>query len=161
MLSIRFFRIGKKGNPFFRIVVTDKRNSAKGGRFVEILGHYNPRKKEEKELKEERIKYWISVGAKPSVTVHNLLIKEGIIKGEKIKAHAKSKKKTEGKEGEIKTAVEQKEKQPSSSEKAEEAVKEQEKTTEKPTEGKTEERADNNALSPKQEEKNTEKEPTE
>ena len=92
MLRIRFFRTGKKNQPFFRIVVTDKRNPPRGGRFLEILGFYNPLTKE-KGLKKERIKYWLSVGAKPSNRVHNLLIEEKILEGEKIAVHKKKKEK--------------------------------------------------------------------
>lgn len=92
MLVIRFLRIGKKNQPSFRIVVTEKRTPPKGGKFLEILGSYNPRTKE-KRLNTERIKYWLSVGAKLSSSVHNLLIGEKIIEGKKIASHKKSKKK--------------------------------------------------------------------
>ena len=94
MLVIRFLRTGKKNQPFFRIVVTDKKNPPKGGRFLEILGFYNPLTKEKK-IKTERIQHWISNGAQLSARVHNLLIDEGIIKGEKIDVHKKSKKSKE------------------------------------------------------------------
>ena len=94
MTIIRFLRTGKKNQAFFRVVVTDKRNSAKAGRFLEILGFYNPLTKE-KNLKEDRIKYWISKGAQTSDTVHNLLVKEGVIQGKKIPKHRPSKKKEE------------------------------------------------------------------
>ena len=94
MLVIRFLRVGKKNQPFFKIVVTDKRKPPRAGRFVEELGFYNPLKKE-KALKAERIKYWMSVGAKPSDTVYNLLISEKVIEGKKIDVHKKSKKKKE------------------------------------------------------------------
>ena len=91
MLAIRLFRVGKKNQPFFKIVVTDKRRPPRAGRFVEEVGFYNPLKKE-KVLKPERIKYWLSVGAKPSNTIYNLLISEKIIEGKKIPMHKKSKK---------------------------------------------------------------------
>ena len=91
MLKVRLFRIGKKHQPFFRIIVTDKKNPPQGGRFLEILGFWNPLTKE-KNLKAERIKYWLSVGAKHSDTVYNLLISEKIIKGKKIEVHKKTKK---------------------------------------------------------------------
>jgi len=94
MLVIRFLRVGKKNQPSFKIVVTDKRRPPRGGRFVEELGFYNPLKKE-KVLKPERIKYWLSKGAKPSDTVYNLLISEKIIEGKKIALHKKPKKKGE------------------------------------------------------------------
>lgn len=92
MLVIRFLRKGKKNQPFFKIVVTDKRRPPRGGRFLEELGFYNPLTKE-KNIKKERAKYWISVGAKPSVTVYNLLIQEKVVEGKKISVHKKSKKK--------------------------------------------------------------------
>ena len=72
MLVIRLFRVGKRNQPSFKIVVTDKRKPTRSGRFVEEVGFYNPLTKE-KVLKDERIKYWLSVGAQPSETVHNLL----------------------------------------------------------------------------------------
>jgi small subunit ribosomal protein S16 len=96
MLVIRFFRVGKKNQPSFKIVVADKRNPTRAGRFTEEVGFWNPTTKE-KVLKTERIKYWISVGAKPSPTVFNLLISEKIIEGKKIAKHKKSKKKVEAK----------------------------------------------------------------
>jgi small subunit ribosomal protein S16 len=94
MLVIRFLRTGKKNQPFFRIVVTDKKNPPRGGRFLEILGFFNPLTKEKK-LNQERIKYWLSVGAQPSESLHNLLVAEGIIKAKKIAVHKKPKKKEE------------------------------------------------------------------
>ena len=90
MLVIRFFRVGKKNQPSFKIVVTDKRNPPRAGRFLEQVGFYNPIT-EEKVLKKERVQYWISKGAQPSPTVYNLLIKEGILQGKKIAVHKKSK----------------------------------------------------------------------
>lgn len=94
MLRIRFFRTGKKHQPFFRIVVTDKRNPPQGGRFLEVVGFFNPFTKEKK-LRPERIKHWLSVGAQPSDRVHNLLVGEGIVKEKKKPVHAKTKKKEE------------------------------------------------------------------
>lgn len=91
MLTIRFFRIGKRNQPSFRIVVCDKRNAPRGGRFLEILGFYNPRTKETI-VEKEKIKHWISKGAKPSPTVHNLLAKQGVIEAKKIAVHKKLKK---------------------------------------------------------------------
>ena len=92
MLVIRFFRVGKKNQPSFKIVVTDKRKPPRAGRFAEEVGFYNPKTKE-KVLKAERIKYWLSVGAKPSDTVHNLLISEKIIEGKKTPIYIKKTKK--------------------------------------------------------------------
>ncbi len=118
MLKIRFLKIGKKNQPFFRIVVTEKENAPKGGKFIEIVGYFNPFTKE-KEIKKDRVEYWLSVGAQPSARVHNLLIEEKIIKGEKIAVHAKKKK---GKETEPKEVKEEKEK--TESKKTEEVKKE-------------------------------------
>jgi len=94
MLTIRFFRIGKKNQPSYKIVVTDKRNAPSGGLFKEEVGFYNPITKE-KSLKGERIKHWISKGAQPSDTAYNLFVKEGIIEGKKVSVLKKSKKKKE------------------------------------------------------------------
>lgn len=91
MLRIRFLRKGKKKQPFYRIVVTERGNPVQGGRFIEILGFYNPLTKETS-LKAERIAYWMSVGAQASDTVHNLLVKKGIVEKKKIIAHSTKKK---------------------------------------------------------------------
>jgi small subunit ribosomal protein S16 len=78
MLVIRLLRVGKKNQPSFKIVVTDKRNPPRGGRFVEEVGFYNPLTKE-KVLRKERIKYWISVGAKVSERIKKLLVSEKVL----------------------------------------------------------------------------------
>jgi small subunit ribosomal protein S16 len=90
MLAMRFFRVGKKNQPAFKIVVTDKKNPPRGGRFVEEVGFWNPITKE-RVLRKERIKYWLSVGVQPSESVHNLLVSEKIIEGKKIPVHKKKK----------------------------------------------------------------------
>jgi len=84
MLAIRLFRVGKKKQPSYKVVVTNKQNPPQGGQFIEQVGFYNPLTNE-KTLKEDRIKYWLSVGAQASDTVHNMLITEKIIEGEKRK----------------------------------------------------------------------------
>ena len=75
-LSIRLSRGGAKKRPFYRIVVADSRK-ARDGRFIEILGTYNPMvtkdNPERIRLKQERIQYWLGVGAKPSERVHRFL----------------------------------------------------------------------------------------
>ena len=91
MLTIRLTRKGKKNQPFFRVVVIDKRRSASGGRPAEILGYVDPLTKR-KSLKKERILHWIKNGAQPSPTVHNLLVSEKIIDAKKINVTKKSKK---------------------------------------------------------------------
>lgn len=95
MLVIRLTRKGKKNQPSFRVVVTDKRRSAKGGRAVEDLGYKNPLTKKVS-LNKERILYWISKGAKPSATVNNLLVSEKIIEAKKVHVSKLSKKKKAG-----------------------------------------------------------------
>ncbi len=71
MLAIRLARIGKKKQPFYRIVVLDKRKP-RNGRTVEIVGTYDPLKKPALiEMNAERVKYWLSVGALPSDTVRS------------------------------------------------------------------------------------------
>lgn len=104
MLVIRFLRTGKKNQPFFKIVVTEKEKSSVSGRFIEKVGFYNPLTKE-KSLNAERMKYWLSVGAKPSPRVYNLLISEKIIEGKKIALQKKSKKEEVKKGEEEKVAV--------------------------------------------------------
>jgi len=90
MLVIRLFRVGKKNQPSFKIVVTEKRKPPRAGRYVEEVGFWNPLTKE-KVLKKERILHWLSVGAKPSPTVFNLLVSEKIVEGKKIRVHKKPK----------------------------------------------------------------------
>jgi small subunit ribosomal protein S16 len=96
MLVIRLLRIGRKNQPSFKIVVTEKKRSSKSGRFVEEVGFLNPLKKE-KVVRGERVRYWLSVGAKPSPSVYNLLISEKIIEGKKIKKHKGKKEEKEEK----------------------------------------------------------------
>ena len=73
MLAIRLRRAGSKGRPFFRVVVTEAK-TALVGRFVEVLGHYNPRTKPETLVMDrERLTYWISKGARPSDSVRTLV----------------------------------------------------------------------------------------
>ncbi|RMD52173.1 30S ribosomal protein S16 [Candidatus Parcubacteria bacterium] len=92
MLTIRLSRTGKKKAPQYRIVLQEKQHDP-WAPAIEILGHHNPRAKENKTvLKVERIKYWLEKGAQPSITVHNMLIDAKIIEGEKKSAVKISKK---------------------------------------------------------------------
>ncbi len=78
MLAIRLARIGKKKQPFYRIVVLDKRKP-RNGRTVEIVGTYDPLKNPAIiQLDAERVKYWLSVGAQPSDTVRSFLTAQKI-----------------------------------------------------------------------------------
>ena len=136
MLVIRFFRTGKKNQPSFKIVVTDKRKSSTKGVYVEEVGFWNPLTKE-KVLKQERVKYWLSVGAKPSPTVFNLLVSEKIIEGKKIAVHKKAKMKEKPKEEKPKEEK-PKEEPKVEAKPAEEKLKEKPAEPEKPQEAKTE-----------------------
>ena len=70
---IRLARTGAKKQPHYRVVVIEK-GRARDGRFVEIVGHYNPRTNPaEIVLKRERIEYWLRHGAQPSDTVRSFL----------------------------------------------------------------------------------------
>jgi small subunit ribosomal protein S16 len=94
MLKIRLQRIGRKNDPAFRVVLTDSKNSTKSGRFLEILGTYNPKTKDEsmqKKLESDRIKYWMSKGAQCSDTMHNFLVHDKVIEGKKVNVLPKKK----------------------------------------------------------------------
>ena len=88
MLAIKLQRIGKKHQPFFRIVVAEKRSKMIAPP-VEDLGSYNPSTKAV-HAAADRVAYWISCGAKPTPTVWNLLLKAGAVAG--VKAAIKMKK---------------------------------------------------------------------
>ncbi|MCC6613639.1 MAG: 30S ribosomal protein S16 [Anaerolineae bacterium] len=77
MVRIRFRRMGLKGQPSYRIVVTDKR-SPRDGRFIEIIGFHNPRTEPATDtIKEERALHWLNVGAQPSEAVMLLMKRTG------------------------------------------------------------------------------------
>jgi small subunit ribosomal protein S16 len=83
MLMIRFQRIGKNKQPSYRLIVSEKAKDPQAGH-VEILGVYNPTTTPKVvNIKKDRVEYWMSVGAKPSVTVHNVLVGLGILSGAK------------------------------------------------------------------------------
>ena len=101
MLKIRLQRVGRKNDASFRVVVIESQRGPKAGNALEVLGFYDP-KKDIIEIKGDRVTHWISVGAQVSDTVHNLLIKKKIIKGDKINVLPKKspiKKEEETKEG--------------------------------------------------------------
>ncbi len=73
MVTIRLRRTGKTKQPSYRLVITDSR-SPRDGKFIEIIGHYNPiRDPKVLEVKNDRARYWLGVGAQPSDTVVRLL----------------------------------------------------------------------------------------
>jgi small subunit ribosomal protein S16 len=79
MVRIRLRRIGLKGQPSYRIVAADK-ESPRDGRFLEILGFYNPRTQPSTiQLKEERIYHWMSNGAQPSESALQVFRSAGLL----------------------------------------------------------------------------------
>ncbi len=75
MIAIRLTRKGSKKKPVYRVVVAEK-TAPRDGRFLEILGHYNPvSTPAEFQLDLERVNHWLSKGAKPSDTVRRLIEK--------------------------------------------------------------------------------------
>ncbi|MBI4120975.1 MAG: 30S ribosomal protein S16 [Parcubacteria group bacterium] len=97
---IRLQRFGKKNQPFFRVVLTDKRNSTKSGKFIEVLGWHNP-ETGKSEIKKERVETHLKTGAEASDAVHNLLVRTGIIKGKKRDVASKKNTGVVAKEGEV------------------------------------------------------------
>ncbi len=89
MLSIRFKPVGKKKQISFRVVVVERRSKLQG-RFIEDLGWCNPHT-DTHSVKEERIKYWLGVGAQPTDSVHNMLVRASVVTGPKRAVHAKKK----------------------------------------------------------------------
>lgn len=79
MLRIRLLRVGLKKQPSYRIVVTDSRK-ARDGKPVEVVGFYNPRTQPELvEWKEDRVLYWLNVGAQPSEPIQIMLKRLGTL----------------------------------------------------------------------------------
>lgn len=79
-VRIRLTRVGRKKSPAYRVVVADS-HMKRDGRFIEILGHYQPLNEEAKvQIDSERALYWLKVGAQPSDTVKGIMRKAGILK---------------------------------------------------------------------------------
>lgn len=93
MIIIRFSRVGKKGHAQYKVVLAEKSFPVQG-KFIEQLGSYDPHKKESA-LNADRIKYWLGEGAACSDSVHNLFVREGIIKADKRKVSIEIKEKEE------------------------------------------------------------------
>ncbi len=88
MVKLRFKRFGRTHHPVYRLNAIDQR-SPRDGRPIEELGTYDPANKDESKqfaCKEDRVKYWLSVGAQPSETVSAQLIKAGILEAPAKKA---------------------------------------------------------------------------
>ncbi len=82
MLMIRFQRIGRKNDPAFRMLVLEKASGPKAGKYVDLVGTYNPKTKAVT-LQPERIKDWVAKGAQVSPSLMNLLISKGVFEGKK------------------------------------------------------------------------------
>ena len=79
MVKMRLKRMGMRKEPFYRVVVTDSRNS-RDGRFIEEIGYYNPLSDPTViKFDEEKAKKWLSTGAQPTDTVRGLLKKSGLM----------------------------------------------------------------------------------
>ena len=108
MLKLRLRRMGAKRQPSYRIVVAES-SAPRDGRFVESVGIYNPKTQPMTlRMDEERVKYWLGVGAQPTETVHSLLVRAGLVEGRISKESAAEGYVTEppqrGKETEVMTA---------------------------------------------------------
>jgi small subunit ribosomal protein S16 len=79
--KIRLARMGGKKKPYYRMVVADS-ESPRDGRFIEIVGTYDPNKEPAAvSWKQDMLKKWLSVGAQPTTTVKNLIRSSGVLKG--------------------------------------------------------------------------------
>jgi small subunit ribosomal protein S16 len=79
MVKIRLRRMGRRNRPFYRVVVTDSR-SPRDGKFIELIGHYNPLAEPATiSIDEEKALKWLRHGAQPTDTVRSLLRKLGIM----------------------------------------------------------------------------------
>lgn len=82
MVTIRLRRTGKTKQPSYRVIVADSR-SPRDGKFIEIIGHYNPiRQPKILEVKADRARYWLGVGAQPTEVVVDLFKRVNILDGE-------------------------------------------------------------------------------
>lgn len=92
MLAIKLKRVGKKHQATYRIVVQEKRSKV-DGRFIDDLGWWDPHANKFS-FSKDKAKHWLSVGAKPTATVHNFFVKAKIAEGtKKIQLHRKPAKK--------------------------------------------------------------------
>lgn len=82
MLKLRLQRRGKNNYATYRVVVADQ-HAPLGGRFVEDVGAYNPHTNL-LTVTADRVKHWLQMGAKPSATLHNLLVNQGVLTAPKM-----------------------------------------------------------------------------
>lgn len=87
MVKLRLTRVGKRKQPSYRLVAADSR-APRDGRFIEILGHYNPMVEPQTlVMKEERILDWLKKGAQPSEALKRILVRDGLWKKHTGKDH--------------------------------------------------------------------------
>lgn len=79
---MRLQRIGRKNEPHYRVVITDRRNAPKSGKFIEVVGSYNP-KAGNVQVDADRVKHYLANGVQTSDTVYNFLVGQGLIEGRK------------------------------------------------------------------------------
>lgn len=94
-VKMRLTRMGDKKAPFYRIIVADSR-APRDGKFVDIVGTYNPRtanEAEEVKLDAEKAKKWLANGVQPTDTVRDILVKNGLLEAKKVPAKTKAVKK--------------------------------------------------------------------
>lgn len=88
MVRIRLRRVGAKNQPSYRVVVADSR-SPRDGRFIEIIGHYNPRVEPSViVINKEKALAWMAKGAQPSESVYSLMARVGIVERRPLPAGA-------------------------------------------------------------------------
>ncbi len=92
MVKIRLTRLGDHKSPFYRIIVADSR-SPRDGRFIEVLGTYDPHLDDGLKLDADKAKDWIKKGAQPTDTVRSLLVDAGVLETKKSTQKTKVEKK--------------------------------------------------------------------
>lgn len=83
MLKMRLQRIGRKNSPSYRVVIVDSRQGPKSGKFVDMIGFYEP-KTGTRRVDAAKAKEWIAKGVQLSATMHNMLVSEKVIDRPKI-----------------------------------------------------------------------------
>ncbi len=103
-VRIRLRRTGLKGQPSYRIIVADS-HSPRDGRFLENIGHYNPRTDPATvEINDERARYWLSQGALPTDAVARMLEKRGLIAARRLRQNVSKSSKKEAETAAAKAA---------------------------------------------------------
>ena len=92
MVKIRLTRMGDHKSPFYRVIVADSR-SPRDGKFIEVLGTYDPHRDDGLKLDADKAKKWIANGAQPTDTARALLVQAGVIETKKSTQKTKVEKK--------------------------------------------------------------------